>query len=160
MKRIILPLAALCAIACGEPTQQEVAEKNVQEYIKSKLEQPEAYKPVSFGVIDTVWTTIDEQKAYKDYQFAGKEVDRYNDLFNQFSDPEVQRDIISKMDKNVNEMNRLKPVVDSLIEHFKPEIKHLTLGHTFKGINGFGMETEDKATFRLNPVTLEVTGIE
>jgi|GEM_PF-5330496 hypothetical protein len=160
MKRMLLPIVALCAISCGKPTQQEVAEKNVQEYIKSKLEQPEAYKPVSFGIIDTVWTTIEEQNVYKDYCFAKEQLKCYNDLFNQSSLPDVRRTTLEII-KDWEEMTeQLQPSVDSLIKNFKPEIEYLTLEHIFKNIGDSGMEIENKATFRLNPVTLKVTGME
>lgn len=140
MKKMIFALVALMVVVSCSETPQDKMEK----VIKAAMEKEYlTYEPMKFGEeIDTVYTTIEEAQEgwWKSYH----ELKRKEEQAMLLNQHEVALVYIDAMTKTLD-------VLDSIKQHFQPELVGYTIKHSFKN--------NDKTytmTFLLNPELTEV----
>ena len=80
MKRIIIPIFAMCAIlvSCQSPTQQERAEAFAAEIIKKQLYFPDSYQPIECYV-DTAFAPLETPEVFEKLKKAASIYEKMND---------------------------------------------------------------------------------
>lgn len=142
------------AFGCSR-SPQKTAEQNVIEYIKSK--NAIGYVSVSFGKIDTVWTSASDSEVFKKYQNLKRDFDNcheqyaHADSFDKLQRAQLELDSLSVL------LAEIRLQLEQARESFVPRVKNLSIGHVYKISDEFGSALEIKDVYLLDPETLKVT---
>lgn len=145
MKKTILFLISTTIIACSKSPEQ-VAQKNISEFIKTKSDDPKSYESVKFGKLDTIYSPFSESLEGKKLQ---KKIEEYDS---------VQNNYYFKMDeaKTVAEINEYSSLGQKALKQKDSVISDLDLkSSTYKGnIIGFSMKHTFRAKNKMGALVL------
>lgn len=158
MKHTISLLILTVLMSCSQvQTPQQMAEAAVKNYLMETLDNPEAYEPVSFSVLDTVYTSFDDiyDSKYRQYARARETVDEYDEYIRKGFDAiaELESGDAEEARKVVNE---LRNYADSVEAQFVPRPERLSLLHTFRCENKYGAIVKESHLFSMS---LDFTGV-
>lgn len=148
----------LSSCADKQPTRDEIIKKNAEEYVISKMNDPESYEFVKIELIDSV-LFIDNIKYRKDYFTRDIDYDRSSlerqegyktDLPSIYNENEVQ-DLIAKIEKNKKILFKIDSLETELGER-KNEVASYTYIISFRGNNAFGAKILNEYIIQTDPL--------
>ncbi len=138
MKQFALSLLILSSCSQAQ-TPQQMAEAAVKAYLMETLDNPDAYEPVSFNELDTLYTDFNDiyDRQYRRYADAKKIVDKYDEYVRNGFDAiaRVESENAEEARKVVNE---LQHYADSVEAQFVPRPERLSILHIFRHENKYG----------------------
>jgi hypothetical protein len=156
MKKILF---AIILFSSCTFTKQQKAEKLIKDYLNIHLNDPHSYESVSFGKIDSAYSTLKEDS---DYLSSNRLIDQYQTDFDEWKAKNPDFDGISDLsdsqtkyfikmnDFYSNEKIKEMKLRDSIALKFKPSFKGWYIIHTYRAKNGFGALRLDESGFTLN----------
>jgi hypothetical protein len=160
--RIALGLFTLIALgqtSCTEkqPTQDDVVKKNAEEYVKSKMNDPESYEFVKLEQIDSILFS-DNIEYRKDYFSRSMESDQsslerqesYRTKIPSMYDEKDMEDLKIKIKKNEIVLSKIDSIENQLGER-KSEVASYTYIFSFRGKNALGAKILNEYVVQTDP---------
>lgn len=110
--------------ASCQKSPEDKAKGLIRDYIIINANDPNSYEPIEFEALDSI-------KSW------------YHD------DDEFKR-LESLKSDNIILFDSIQPLLDSIKENFKPELKGYMMRHSFRAKNGFGALVINKKVFRFD----------
>lgn len=149
MKIVYTLLLIIFLYSCSskkQTSQIEQSKDSIVAFLKTNLNDPSSYQPVSFSKPDTVFTKIDDDNkyyAYKDLTDTNQFIT--NDMINNFKlykKREKAKYYAVLYSKGIKGM-------DSCKKAFKPNLNYYAIVHIYRAKNAFGALTIHNTLFRL-----------
>lgn len=137
MKKTVFILLTVLLAACSE-TREQKAQGLVKEYLNKNLNDPKSYESVSWGTLDSSFTTYEEIAAI-DIAMQSKAAERAVDELKN-GDPEI-----GEMYKK--DYDSLTKRLDSIKLAYKPTFNCLMLKHKYRAKNAMGAVILEEKTF-------------
>lgn len=150
MRMILCTVMALLVLGCS-PSNEKKAQKLIGEKLKETLHDYSSYENVSFGTLDTVFSTpLDDSVYFYAKAKLGaftelldaemKDVDMYRGMessyyFNKY------RTALERAKRYLDSAQVYQPIVDSIEKSYKPIHKGWSMKHTFRSNNAMGNKT-------------------
>lgn len=139
---------ALLVLGCS-PSNEKKAQKLIGQTLKESLHDYSSYEPVSFGSLDTLFTSILE---ISEYSAAKEQFDHFT-IFADFAKDDPSPSVTTYPDS----VAFYKKIIDSLETAFIPEQIGWRMRHTFRSNNAIGAKTIGHFVFFFNNELTEVT---
>jgi len=142
----LFALASIGLTSCTEkePTQEEIVKTNAEEYVKSKMNDPESYEFVKIELIDSVLYSDnieyrkDNFKRNMEYDQSSLErLERYKTEIPSMYDEQEVQDLNDKIEKNERILSKIDSLETQLGDR-KKEVASYTYIFSFRGNNALG----------------------
>lgn len=147
---LIAGIVCLFEFSCSVSNEKK-AQKLIGEILKETMNDYSSYEPVKFDTLDTVFTSLFENK---DYYYANENMRLYSRLAEEtLKEAEIFRGINSSSSAKKYEVafltaasyqdsvNLYKPIIDSIEKAFKPIQDGWKMTHIFRSNNAIGAKT-------------------
>lgn len=145
--------------SCSEkqPTQDDVVKKNVEEYIKEKMNDPSSYEFVKLELMDSI-TFNDNIEYRKNYFNRSMESDqsllerqeRYKTEMPSMYDEKDAEELKVKIEKNQRVITKIDSIANQLGER-KNEVASYTYIFSFRGYNALGAKILNEYVVQTDP---------
>lgn len=145
----IVCLILMFAVSCTtkEPTREEVAQSLIKNNLKEKLGDPKSYKPISFGTLDSVYTThYDSDAIRKSYTIWTK----YKAIYEKWDNKAETDRLLHNYDLAIYDAETAARFHDSaevyrklfleLYNSFTPEFKCWEMSHEYEAAGPQGIK--------------------
>lgn len=153
MKKILyIAATALLLGACAKPapTNEEKAQKLINEFIMANANDPKSYEPVSFGTLDSTFSSYYASDRYKELDSLS---DMYSAAFDKFIESENLDSAQVYLDKN----KEISNIITKEASTYKGEHFGWEMTHRYRAANGFGAITLGTTIFYFDKELTEIT---
>lgn len=161
---------ALSTFSCGIDQKDKDAQELIEGYLTKELKEEDNYNPVRFTKIDTLYTTVMDNKEYAAlydkfnyYVSEQKENERIRDSY------EGVKGALGKSSRNLH-LNRakayldsarmVKPELDAAAEAFRPEFKGWQMEHVYQTTAVLGDLVVNRVKFEFDKDLTKITDVE
>jgi hypothetical protein len=155
----LFTLVSICLFSCTEkvPTRNEIIQKNAEDYLKSKMNDPKSYEFVKIELVDSVLYSDNikyRQENFKldmEYDLSSLErVEGYKTEIPSLYDEKEVQELKDKIEKN----RRILSKIDSLavkLGNKKNEVASYTYIFSFRGNNALGAKILNEYVVQTKP---------
>ena len=154
MKKLFFSLilaGMLCA--CGNSPEKQ-AENRIKQYLKENLNDPSSYESISFGTLDSTFSSVYDDPAFK-------ELSEKNQAYRDSSHKASIASIYAKSRKETQEINLKRDEYDAIVKELEQKrdeirVSHKgdfygwSMTHKYRAKNGVGALGIDVQTFYLD----------
>ncbi|TLP75694.1 hypothetical protein [Maribacter sp. ACAM166] len=140
-----------------EPTQQDIVKKNVEEYLKPKMNDPESYEFVELKLTDSVLYSdnVKYRKEYfeKDLKFEKGELKRQEKYKNEFPSM-YSEEKISKLNAEIEKIEKILSEIDRLSTELGDKANNpasYTYYYSLRGNNKLGAKVLSEYILQTSP---------
>ncbi len=158
-------LLGLTSCVENPPTQEEIVQTNAEEYVKSKMNDPESFEFVGLKLIDSV--LISDNIAHRKEMFSGRikfeleSIERKerskSDFIREFGNIDYVKklemeieDRKAEIEKNERILTKIDSIATQLGER-KDEVASYTYIFSFRGTNSFGAKVLNEYILQTDP---------
>lgn len=160
MKKYILSIMAamLMASCTSTPTPEEQAKKLITDYIMANANDPKSYEAVSFGTLDSTFSSYYASDRYKELDSIRENLEKRKIVYEMFLNwsnkgNKYLDSIEFCLDKQIEINNKMT----SEAENYKGNHFGWKMSHRYRAANGFGAITLGTTTFFFNKEFTEIT---
>lgn len=163
MKKLLFILCIIGLFSCKE-TQEEKAQSLVENYLKENLKDPSSYESVSFGVIDSTFTNVEDEPEFKRLDIAKGLLDKVDEaqlkvkMSYTYSLNERMK-FQDEADMYLDSAKIIKAEVDSFVENYKPSFNGYLIKHKYRAKNGFGALDLTEQIFLIDKDQSKIIGV-
>lgn len=161
-KTLFIAMMVLVMASCTKSPEQ-IAQQLVKQSFKEDPQTAQFYEPVSFGTLDSVFTTIDDYEpfntAYDNYTDCKKAAENYEWEAKKASwdnDYRTQKQYLEWANETYDKAEKYRQEALSMKNTFKPEFKGWKMNHKFNVNNGIVVPFEVDIYF--NKELTEIVG--
>ncbi len=132
--------------SCNSP--EDKAKSLIKQNLKESLHDWDSYESVKFGSLDSVYTTIEDNRYYLEcyaklilYNKKGEEVldeiKIYDDLYSSWADNK-RRKLLTEAKEYIDSINKYQLICKQLNNDFKPEFSGWKIQHSYRCNNALG----------------------
>lgn len=156
MKKYILPIMAamLMASCASEPTNEERAQKLITDYILANANDPKSYEPVSFGTLDSTFTSYYASDRFKELDSISSFLERKQAMYEIFLN--LNNKYMDSIDYIMKQRLEINNMMGEESETYKGEHFGWKMTHQYRAANGFGAITLGTTVFHLNKELTEI----
>lgn len=132
--------------SCNSP--EDKAKDLIKQNLKESLHDWNSYESVKFGALDSVYTTIEDDRYYlvcyatlilynEEAEKALDELKTYNYLYSSWADNK-RRVLLSEAEQYLDSINKYNSICKKLINDFKPEFSGWKIQHSYRCNNALG----------------------
>lgn len=152
MKKLFMPIMAaiLMASCASEPTPEEQAQKLITDYIMANANDPKSYEPVSFGTLDSTFSSFYASQRYDDLK---KKESTYDSLWHYHL-------AIGNFDScswYSDKKGEIRSLMHDEANTYKGEHFGWKMSHRYRAANGFGAITLGTTIFYFDKELIEIT---
>ncbi|MBF0651265.1 hypothetical protein IR083_20820 [Dysgonomonas sp. GY75] len=168
MKCLISILCLILFFSCVS-TPEDRAKKLIQNRLHETLNDEKSYESVSYGKLDSVYTSIYEDESYK------KSHEDYFTAYAQYIEDSIMYDVScvnyygyrssdcnnlqAKMLESLESMKFYTAINDSVKASFKPELVGYSIRHSYRANNAMGSKTIGHYEFYFDKDITEITDV-
>lgn len=161
MKKILyIAATALLLGACAKPapTNEEKAQKLINEFIMANANDPKSYEAVSFGTLDSTFSSYYASDRYKELDSIRENLEKRKIVYEMFLNASKKGNkyldsIEFCLDKQIDINNKMT----SEAENYKGEHFGWKMSHRYRAANGFGAITLGTTIFYFDKELTEIT---
>jgi hypothetical protein len=161
-KTLFIAMMALVMASCTKSPEQ-IAQQLIKDSFTEDPQAAQFYEPISFGTLDSVFTTIDDYElfntAYDNYTDCKKAAENYEWEAKKASwdnDYRTQKQYLEWANETHDKAEKYRQEALSMKNTFKPEFKGWKMNHKFNVNNGIVVPFEVDIYF--NKELTEVVG--
>lgn len=137
----------LIFLSCSTSLEDK-AKKLIKNHLHETLHDEKSYESVSYGGLDSVFTTISDNDTYimsiAKYEFysdkSDKSMEDFNLYIDLYSDTYKRKAIksLANAREYLDSMKVYAPILDSIKDNFMPEFKGWSMKHSYRANNASG----------------------
>lgn len=152
MKIYITILCILFFISCHNPTNKEIAQNKVEDYVVD-ISKKSSYNPILFGELDSAFTSVKDTKLYKEYNQRRGAFEAMEMLSKQYTDMYSEDEVKSNKEQEMY----FQAICDSLESAFTRQLIGWKIQHIYKYKNDKNEDIVDSYVFFLDKNLKSVT---
>lgn len=144
MKKTLLIAAIVSLVLCACTSNEKKAQNLIKEYLAEDLEYPTTYKPISFGTLDSLFTSLetDEQMAYY-LDMIGNCTQRAQDAsrnLNKVADEQFNAIIREQVQSSLDRAEKYRKDMEEYEANFKSEFIGWSMRHDYQYTDKNGID--------------------
>jgi hypothetical protein len=154
MKKILyIAATALLLGACAKPapTNEEKAQKLINEFIMANANDPSSYEPISFGTLDSTFASFYASEKYKDLYALRM---RYDSLVDKYL-MDFNAELYSEYHDKREEVDDI--ITQEAAAYTGGEHLGFKMSHRYRAANGFGAITLGTTIFYFDKELTDIT---
>lgn len=160
-KVLVIAMMALVMVSCSKSPEQ-IAQQLIKDSFTEDPQTAQFYEPVTFGTLDSVFTTIDDYEPYitarKQHRIHQIDADSYEfkASLEEWRDKEKQAEYLQLAKEELVKKDAAFVAMEKAKNEFKPQFKGWKMNHKFNVNNGIVLPFEVDIYF--NKELTEIVG--